>query len=94
MIEEEEYQLLNYTEILVFNTLNEMQDQIEEICKCPQCRLEIASYALNRLRPMYVTSRKGEIYSKLEEYEVQVKADIVANITKAIDKVKKNPRHR
>ncbi len=92
--EDEEYKLQNYTEVLVLQTLKEMLEETEGICKCRQCQMEIASFALNQLQPMYITSRKGEIYSRLEEFKVQVKADIITSLVKAIEIVKKNPRHR
>ena len=65
-----------------------------DCCKCPVCRMDVAAYALNRLPSKYVATREGEVYSKLLELEHQFEADVVIAIMKAIEVVRKNPRHK
>ncbi len=92
-MEREEYGFHNYTEELVKDALKDMLEKRDDICKCSLCWADMASLALNQLEPKYVTTQKGEIYSRLEEFKFQVKADVIINVTKAIEKVKERPRH-
>jgi competence protein ComFB len=48
---------------------------------------------LNKLPSKYVVTLKGRVYTKLSELELQRKADIVKELTKAIEIVKNNPQH-
>ena len=73
-----------------------MLDQILEnldCCKCEKCRLDIASYALNRLPSKYVATTQGELMTKLCEFDNQFETRVMAEITRASEKIKKNPRH-
>ncbi len=92
-MKEKEYGLHNYTEDLVQQVLQDLLAKRDDICKCSQCQADMASLALNQLSPKYITSHKGEIYSRLEEFKIQVKADVIISVTKAMEKVKNNPRH-
>jgi len=65
----------------------------EDICKCEKCRLDVMALALNRLPPKYVVTQKGHIYAQLEELELQFKVDVIKEIVKAIEVVRKNPQH-
>ena len=47
--------LLNIMEEYVIITLDEMLPFLDG-CKCERCRLDIASYTLNRLKPKYVAT--------------------------------------
>lgn len=73
-----------------------MLDQILEnldCCKCEKCRLDIASYALNRLPSKYVATTQGELMTKLCEFDNQFETRVMAEIIRASEKIKKNPRH-
>ncbi len=83
----------NYMEDIVEDTLEKLLSEREDVCKCERCKLDIIALALNRLPPKYVVTQKGRIYTKLAELELQLKADVVKEITKAIEIVKKNPQH-
>jgi competence protein ComFB len=65
----------------------------EDICKCEKCLSDVAAIALNRLKPHYVVSEKGEVYSKVLNMSIQFEADATTAITEAVEIVKKNPRH-
>ncbi len=68
--------LKNYMETLVLEKLDEIIDELG-CCKCEKCRMDIASYALNRLPPKYVATYKGQVYSKLDTLSVQYEADLI-----------------
>ncbi|OQX80774.1 MAG: competence protein ComFB [Candidatus Omnitrophica bacterium 4484_70.1] len=84
--------LHNYMEDIVSNNLEIIMER-EEMCKCEKCRLDVMALALNRLPPKYVVTHKGGIYTRLEELELQFRADVIKEIVKAIEVVKKNPQH-
>lgn len=83
----------NYMEDIVKDTLDSLLFEIEDICKCQKCKLDIIAWALNRLPPKYVVSDKGWLYTKLKEQEVQFRADVVRELTKAIAYISKHPQH-
>ena len=82
-------------EILVFQMIEEvLGNSKEEICKCDDCRLDIAAMALNNLPPRYFASEKGEIFSKLSLSHLSAKTEVVTEVTKAIMHIASRPRHR
>jgi len=88
-----EYFLKNYMEEMVWSFMDEVLDKYPDACKCQACRYDIAALALNELPPHYVAREKGDIYSRLHLLEAQHKADVYAALTRAVLKVKENPRH-
>ncbi len=47
----------------------------------------------NNLKPNYVVTDKGEVYTKINNMNYQFNTDIVAEITKAIQMVRDKPQH-
>lgn len=84
--------LRNIMEEYVILTLDEILDTLDG-CKCERCRLDIASYALNRLPARYVATTQGELMSRLCEFDTQFKATIVSEVTRAHEVIKKHPHH-
>lgn len=84
--------LRNIMEEYVILTLDEILDSLDG-CKCERCRLDIASYALNRLPARYVATTQGELMSRLCEFDTQFKATIVSEVTRAHEVIKKHPHH-
>ncbi len=85
--------LHNTMEKAVFNIIDNVLSKRDDICKCDKCKLDIIAIVLNNLPPKYVVTEKGELYSRVDEMEVQFGADIIKEIVKAIDIVLKSPRH-
>ncbi|MDR0248124.1 MAG: late competence development ComFB family protein [Oscillospiraceae bacterium] len=82
----------NYMEEIVTRNIDAMIRHID-VCDCDICRLDIAAIALNNLRPIYVVTEKGVLYSKINDMELQVRADVCAAIAAAANLVKSKPRH-
>ena len=61
--------------------------------KCEKCRNDMMAIALNNLKPYYVTTQFGEIMTKIKHMEQQNEANIVVEVTKAINKVHMSPKH-
>ncbi|TFG84551.1 MAG: competence protein ComFB [Spirochaetales bacterium] len=74
----------NLMEELVKTTVNEMFDaETKEStgswCTCWQCRVDVACYVLNKLKPEYVLSGRGVAYSEMDYTEkLQTTADVVS----------------
>lgn len=84
--------LRNVMEDYVILTLDRMLDSLD-CCKCEQCRLDIASYALNRLPSKYVATTQGELMTKLCSMDNQFEASVMTEIAKAVKVVNEKPRH-
>lgn len=84
--------LRNVMEDYVILTLDHMLDSLD-CCKCEKCRLDIASYALNRLPSKYVATTQGELMTKLCSMDTQFEASVMLEIAKAAQVVTKHPRH-
>ena len=83
----------NLMEDLVTKTVNEIFDEEEQqprhgYCTCPQCRLDVVCYVLNRVPPQYAVSGRGLAHI-LSDYQdqLQTTADLVALINKGIQTV-------
>ena len=62
-------------------------------CTCDACKSDVVAYALNHLTPHYVATRQGRLMVKLQSYELQSRADVVAALSEAAVMVAKTPRH-
>lgn len=88
-----EVHLKNLVETLILQKLDETIDRLG-CCKCKKCRMDIASYALNRLPPKYVATYEGEVYAKLETLSLQYETDLLNALYQAAQIVTANPRHK
>ena len=85
----------------LFNMMEEfveeaMDSLIEEsgCCNCYKCREDIKCIALNSLPAKYVSTRKGELFSKLAQTaRLQHTIDVNLACINAIELVKNNPHH-
>lgn len=86
------HQLNNYMEEIVFDMLDDILHDMN-VCTCDRCRVDVAAKALNDLPPQYVVTRKGEVFSKINNLRAQFEVDVISAITKAAILVKRNPNH-
>lgn len=84
----------NYMEIVVEHLLPLVLEEYKDICICEKCIDDIKAIALNNLKPLYVVSERGELYTKVNELKIQFKIDTITAITEAINIVTKNPKHQ
>jgi competence protein ComFB len=87
----------NMMEDLVFNRVMEIFDEKAEtgfpLSGCYQCRLDVACYVLNRIKPEYLISGRGLAHYETEyQVHVQKNADIVALINEGIRKIETRQR--
>jgi competence protein ComFB len=62
-------------------------------CTCGQCRLDVACYVLNRIKPEYIVSSRGLAYSERDFQEkIQRRADIISLAREGWANVDHRPR--
>lgn len=62
-------------------------------CTCDQCKLDVACFVLNRVKPEYIVSSRGLAYSEKEGLDkVQRQADLVSLVKEGWAKVSHSPR--
>lgn len=84
--------LVNEAERLVFSELENQLKEYDSICKCQDCVMDMAAYALNHIKPYYRVSLMGTIYAHSidnTEYAQEVKKAV----REAIKKISENPSH-
>lgn len=88
----------NLMEDLVISTVDELFDaQMQGAtglwCTCRQCRMDVACYVLNRLKPEYVLSGRGVAYSEQDYQEkLQRGADVVSLVKEGWARINAAPR--
>ena len=85
--------LKNMMEDAVEYQLNKLLPTMPNICSCENCRLDMASYALNRLSHQYVRTDTGELFQKLNNNRPQAEVEILAVVISAINKIGSHPQH-
>lgn len=83
----------NYMEDIVDLLLPSIIEDYKDLCSCSECIEDIKAITLNHLRPYYVATEKGEVYTKVNELVIQFRTDVVKEAVMAIEIVCKNPRH-
>ena len=83
----------NLMEALVESCFDDLKPMMD-CCTCDQCRNDIIAYALNQLRPKYVSSDKWEIYTKMNAFLTnQPTTDIITAIMSGVNVVRGHERH-
>ena len=88
----------NLMEDLVIETVDELFDADSlgatgAWCTCRQCRMDVACFVLNRIKPEYVLSGRGVAYAELDYGEkLQRGADIASLVKEGWAKINAAPR--
>lgn len=83
----------NYIEKIVRDELNKFYKEDRTLCKCDKCFQDIITLTLNNLPPMYVSSNVGHIMTMYNLTKDQLQAQVMVELLKALDQVKKHPNH-
>jgi len=81
--------------LAVVGELFELEERDHRLgfCTCAQCRLDVACYVLNRVKPEYIVSSRGLAYSERDFQEkVQRRADIIVLAKEGWAHVDHSPR--
>jgi len=85
-------EISNYMEVAVLDHLGAVLESLNS-CQCENCLYDILAIALNKLPPKYVVTRKGQLYTKINNLKNQFEVDIIAEIAQASAIVSRAPRH-
>ena len=85
--------LKNLMEDNVEQTINKLLPSMPNICSCNDCKLDMAAYALNRLKPKYARTSRGVIMHRFDTLSTQVDAEILAVVVSAIEIIGSHPHH-
>lgn len=88
-----ELQLVNRMETVVKYIIKSYLQEHPEICSCERCFLDMIALTLNSLPPKYVVTTLGDVVTTVDLYGTQSTADIMIAFMKALDVVRKKPRH-
>jgi len=84
----------NYAEDQVEYILKSVLKDYPNICTCQKCLDDMSALALNSIKPKYVVSEEGKIYTTaLNEIDKQEEISITAQVIRAVEKVSANPKH-
>lgn len=84
--------LVNEAEHLVLSELERQMARTPGLCTCQDCVLDMAAYALNKVKPVYRVSLLGSVYARSGTGAEQAR-QIMSAVREAIEKVKANPSH-
>ncbi|MGA2764230.1 MAG: late competence development ComFB family protein [Spirochaetia bacterium] len=84
--------LVNQSEREVLAELEVQLARTPGLCTCQECVLDMAAYALNKVRPAYRVSLMGSVYASAGA-RGQHAREIAEAVREAIQKVKSNPSH-
>jgi competence protein ComFB len=87
-----DYILVNAWETMVEEAVGQMQP-LMEMCGCPKCFCDACAIVLNNLPPKYVTSHRGEVFSKVSQLNTSSQADLSILAARALQQVKNSPGH-
>lgn len=73
--------------------LNKILPTMPDVCACDKCRLDMASFALNRLSPQYVRTDTGALFQKLNNSSQQAEVEVLKTVINAIEIISAHPNH-
>ena len=84
--------LVNEAEELVIREMQRQVARYPEMCTCDECVLDIAAYALNKVKPRYRVSLLDTVYQDRQERSAYAR-EIEEAVAEAIRTVRANPSH-
>ena len=85
--------VVNVMEKIVEEHLDFILNEVD-CCKCDDCRDDMMAIALNSLQPKYVSTLKGELFSRIDSKKYQNNIDIDVAVAKAIKIVSSSPHRK
>lgn len=85
--------LRNIMEDKVTDITNRLMKGDQDFCTCDRCKLDVIALVLNAVPSKYVVTDKGELFGRANLMTNQSDAEIIKEVTRAIDIVRESPRH-
>ena len=86
--------VINLTEQEVAREYERLLPTIKDFCGCSVCRDDVMVYALNRVKPHYVTQHRGAVLQHLAMQQEQSVADLAVAVLNGFKIVVASPRQR
>jgi len=83
----------NIMEGEVMEEVKSLMSKITDMCKCEICVCNICAIALNKLKPFYVTTQKGELFARAGQANMTEKTEIKIEVVRAIEVVRNKKMH-
>jgi len=84
----------NIIEDIVQKHMDEILVTYPQVCKCEECRENIAVYVLNRIPAQYVTTESGAMYALAQKFQVEEISKILKELVDAINVVGRPCNHK
>ena len=84
--------LVNDAERLVLAELESAIARTQGLCTCQECVLDMAAFALNKVRPSYRVSLMGSVYARSDAKDEYARS-VADAVREAVQRVKENPSH-
>jgi competence protein ComFB len=85
--------LENETERFVIEYLEIALQEDRQTCRCEECVMDMAAYALNHSLPSYRVSLLGKLYAQAKDHDSVYTKKIKKAVADAVKKIKANPSH-
>lgn len=82
----------NVVEEIVSREYDKMRPTVAGFCGCEVCRDDVLVFALNRVKPRYVSQLMGEVVTNVNMGKDQAVADVTVAIVDAFRRVQASPR--
>lgn len=83
----------NIMETLIEDQFPVVMQKFPGVCMCKFCLSDIKALALNHLKPRYVASDRGSLYTRLDVSDMMTKVEVLRAMTEAAEIVTQHPRH-
>jgi competence protein ComFB len=84
--------LVNEAERLVVEEMGKQLPAHDDLCTCDDCLMDIAAYALNKVRPRYRVSLLDRLLANRSDADAYAR-EVRRAVSEAILKIKANPSH-
>lgn len=88
-----EYELKNYSEIIVYQALQEYLRNNKISCTCERCLADIMALTLNHLPARYYITLRGELIMKSESQVLSDQVRVMADVVNSVQQVSAKPSH-
>lgn len=82
----------NVVEEIVSREYEKMKSTMAGFCGCDVCRDDVLVYALNRVKPRYVSQLMGEVVTNVSMSQDQAVADVTVGLVEGFRRVRSSPR--
>jgi competence protein ComFB len=84
--------LINHSAEVVYDRIESVLDERDDICHCEECVLDLVAYTLNHVKPLYGTSLLGQLHPSAEKQR-KMDEKISRSIIEGLKRIARHPHH-